>query len=184
MRCLRWFGHKKQIRVVLDSSPLRGSQKKLVLCRMHRLKKKQPLSFHFPTSRKQPIPSCLLCGQMLSFLPAFSLQLFSSLQRKEKRNISIPWEDCSCAGWAAAWIYIGTCNFICKVLPFSPMHVEEWNSRPHSREEDDPSAAPRLQQQSQAMRARMTSAGMWETDLHSWLVAKRIRGRSRGGTRC
>lgn len=45
-------------------------------------KKKQPLSFHFPTSRKQPIPSCLLCAQMLSFLPAFSLQLFSSLKRE------------------------------------------------------------------------------------------------------
>lgn len=54
-------------------------------------KKKQPLSFHFPTSRKQPIPSCLLCAQMLSFLPAFSLQLFSSLQRKEKKRETFPY---------------------------------------------------------------------------------------------
>lgn len=145
-------------------------------------KKSNHSLFTFRLQESSPYPPACSAHRCFHFSLRFRSNYLAVC--KEKKNISIPWEDCSCAGWAAAWIYIGTCNFICKVLPFSPMHVEEWNSRPHSSEEDNPSAAPRLQQQSQAMRACMTSTGMWETDVHSWLVAKRIRGRSRRGTRC
>lgn len=37
-------------------------------------------------------------------------------------------------------------------------------------------ASTSQQQQSQAMRACMTSVGMWESGAHSWLVATRARG--------
>lgn len=48
--------------------------------------------------------------------------------------------------------------------------------RSYSREEDNPSAAPCFHQQSQAMRACMTSVGMWGSAAHSWLVAMGVGG--------